>query len=76
MNSYELFGYDFMFDDNFKPQLIEVNSNPSLECSSTLLSKIFAEMLDATLRIAVDPLYPPIDGFGQKKGSIGFDICP
>ena len=41
MNTYELFGYDFMFDDQFKPYLIEVNSNPSLEPSSTLLSKLF-----------------------------------
>ena len=37
VNSYELFGYDFMFDSNFKPFLIEVNSNPSLEISSALL---------------------------------------
>ena len=63
MNSYELFGYDFMFDDNFKPMLIEVNSNPSLECSCNLLTKFFAEMLDSTFRIAVDPLFPPLDGF-------------
>ena len=41
LNSYELFGYDFMFDDNFKPFLIEVNSNPSLEPSSNLLTKLF-----------------------------------
>lgn len=41
LNSYELFGYDFMFDDNFKPFLIEVNSNPSLEPSNNHLTKIF-----------------------------------
>lgn len=37
LNSFELFGYDFMFDDHFKPYLIEVNSNPSLEPSNNHL---------------------------------------
>ena len=68
MNSYELFGYDIMFDEDFKPFLIEVNSNPSLECSSNLLSKFFAELIDGTLRVAVDPLFPPAEGFTQKRG--------
>ena len=76
MNSFELFGYDFMFDDQFKPYLIEVNSNPSLEPSSTLLSKLFSSMLDNSFRIAIDPLFPPNDGFSMKKGSIGIEICP
>ena len=54
MHSFELFGYDFMFDEDFKPYLIEVNSNPSLECSCTLLSKIFGELLEATFKMTVD----------------------
>ena len=77
VNSYELFGYDFMFDSNFKPFLIEVNSNPSLEISSALLQKIFQAMLDNTFRIAVDPLFPPSgEGFATKKSAEGIDICP
>jgi len=76
MNTYELFGYDFMFDDQFKPYLIEVNSNPSLEPSSTLLTKLFSQMLDNTFRVAIDPLFPPNDGFSMKKGAIGVEICP
>jgi tubulin polyglutamylase TTLL1 len=76
MNSYELFGYDFMFDDEFKPFLIEVNSNPSLEPSSTMLNKIFTHMLDNTFRLGIDPLFPPQDGFSLKKGATGIDVCP
>lgn len=76
LNSYELFGYDFMFDDNFKPFLIEVNSNPSLEPSCNILTKLFTQMLDNTFRIAIDPLCPPQEGFSMKKGSIGVDIVP
>ena len=76
LNSYELFGYDFMFDDNFKPFLIEVNSNPSLEPSCNMLTKLFTQMLDNTFRVAIDPLFPPQEGFSLKKGSIGVDIVP
>jgi hypothetical protein len=76
LNSFELFGYDFMFDDAFKPFLIEVNSNPSLEPSSNLLTKLFNQMLDNTFRLAIDPLFPPTDGFSMKKGAIGIEMCP
>lgn len=77
LNSYELFGYDFMFDSNFKPYLIEVNSNPCLEFSSSLLAKIFTAMLDNTFRIAVDPIFPPqTEGFASKKSAEGIDLCP
>lgn len=76
LHSFELFGYDFMFDEHFKPFLIEVNSNPSLEPSSNLLTKLFGHMLDNTFRIAVDPLFPPNDGFSMKKGAIGIEQCP
>ena len=33
-------------------------------------------MLNNTFRIAVDPLFPPYEGFSMKKGSIGVEICP
>lgn len=36
-NCFELFGYDFMIDNQFKVWLIEVNTNPCLEESGTLL---------------------------------------
>ena len=33
-SSFEIFGYDFMIDEEFKPWLIEVNTNPCLELAS------------------------------------------
>lgn len=35
--SFELFGYDFMIDEDFKVWLIEVNTNPCLALSSSIL---------------------------------------
>jgi hypothetical protein len=45
-NSFELFGYDFMIDENFRIYLIEVNTNPSLELCCPLISRIIPELLD------------------------------
>ena len=60
-NSFELFGYDFMLDENFKLSLIEVNTNPCLEMSCPLLSRIIPEVLENTFRIVLDPIFPPPD---------------
>ena len=56
-NCFEIFGYDFMIDENFKVYLIEANTNPCLEICSPLLARIIPELLDNSFRIAVDPLY-------------------
>jgi hypothetical protein len=76
INSFEIFGYDFMIDENFKLFLIECNTNPSLVLSAPLLGKLMPQMLDNAFRIAIDPLFMPTKGFTAKKGSVGADACP
>lgn len=49
-NSFEIMGYDFMLDDNFKLSLIEVNTNPCLETESPLLARIIPDLIDNTFR--------------------------
>ena len=44
-NCFEIFGYDFMIDENLKTWLIEVNTNPCLEESSPILEEILPRML-------------------------------
>jgi hypothetical protein len=67
-NTFELFGLDYMIDEDFKVYLIEVNTNPCLEISSTLLARLIPNMIDNVLRyslyvtndrIAIDPIFPP-----------------
>ena len=75
VNTFEIFGLDFMLDDEFKLYLIEVNTNPCLELSSPLLARLIPQVLENALKIAVDPLFMPPEGFSQKKAFVG-DVCP
>jgi hypothetical protein len=44
-HSFEIFGFDFMIDNNHDVWLIEVNTNPCLEESSPLLKSLIPRML-------------------------------
>ena len=57
---FEIFGYDFMVDKDLKPWLIEVNTNPCIECPNDLLKQLVPRMLDDAFKLTVDQLYPPI----------------
>ena len=57
--TFELYGLDFMIDVNFKPWLIEINTNPCLETSGAVLSRIIPNLIEQVFRIAIDPIYPP-----------------
>ncbi|CAK58845.1 unnamed protein product (macronuclear) [Paramecium tetraurelia] len=54
--SFEIFGYDFMLDEQLKPWLIEINTNPCLEESSPLLKELIPKMIDDAFKIVIDPL--------------------
>jgi tubulin monoglycylase TTLL3/8 len=56
-HGFEIFGYDFMIDEDFNVYLIEANTNPCLEVCCPLLARIIPELLDNSFRIAVDPLF-------------------
>ena len=44
-HTFEIFGFDFMIDNNLDVWLIEVNTNPCLEESSPLLKCLIPRML-------------------------------
>ena len=75
MNCMEVFGLDFMIDDDFKSYLIEVNTNPSLELSSPLLARLIPNMLENALKLGLDSLFLPPEGYSTKKAFIG-DASP
>jgi len=54
-NAFELYGYDILIDDAFRPWLIEVNASPSLGCANELDDAIKTRLVHDAMRI-VDPL--------------------
>jgi hypothetical protein len=67
---FEIFGYDFLIDCQFKVWLIEVNTNPCLELSSAVLRTLLPRMLgichticlhsfiDDAFRLTIDVVFP------------------
>lgn len=65
--SFELYGYDYMVDEEFNPFLIEVNTNPCLEFACPLLTTLITGLIENTIRVAVDTEFPPPSiGFRTK----------
>jgi len=62
---FEIFGYDFMLDDDFNLYLIEVNTNPCLDQPWPLLARMIPHMLENALWISVDPVFPFPDHQGN-----------
>ena len=58
-HQFEIFGYDFMLDEDFNLFLIEINTNPGLEESSPWIKIIVPRMLDDALRLTLDKLFEP-----------------
>ena len=69
MHSFEILGYDFLIDSNFKVWLIEVNTNPCLELSSPYLEILIPKMLDQAFALTIDQLYP-----NGASGSNDFEL--
>ena len=66
-NCFELFGYDFILDEDFNLWLIEVNTNPCLEESSSLLKMLLPRMIEDMLQLTVDKLFKREDLLKHRK---------
>ena len=65
---FELFGYDFIIDEDLNAWMIEVNTNPCLEESSSILKMLLPRMVEDMLCLSVDAL------FNNYKGMINDNI--
>ena len=65
-NSFELFGYDVMIDENLNVYLIEVNSSPALDYSTKITEKLVKLMLEDLIQVIIDN-----KDVNEKMNSIG-----
>ena len=55
----ELFGFDFMIDEDFRVWLIECNTNPYFGIPNKFIADLLPRMFSELLEITVDTVYPP-----------------
>lgn len=54
-NAYEIFGLDFLVDENHQPHLLEVNSYPDFKQTGDDLSELINELFEDVLNVSVLP---------------------
>jgi hypothetical protein len=69
-HSMELFGFDFMIDEDYRAWLIEVNTNPFLGTQNEWHGKLVANMIEDMVALVIDPMFPPPPGMNsENKGA-------
>jgi hypothetical protein len=56
---FELFGFDFLVDEDFRVWLLEVNTNPFLGTPNKDMKVLVPRMINEMLALVVDPKFKP-----------------
>lgn len=65
---FELFGYDFLIDEDFRIWLIEVNTNPYFGIPNEYIADLLPKMIDDMTKLTVDLVYPPKNVEERENG--------
>ena len=68
-NSYELYGFDVLVDENLKPWIIEVNINPSLKAPSPVDINVKSSMLSDMFTLLGIKVHPNVNHIQSYKTS-------
>ena len=69
-NDFELFGFDFLIDEDFRVWLIEVNTNPYLGIPNAYIKDLLPKMIDDLIKITVDPIFKPENSSGDDHNFV------
>jgi hypothetical protein len=72
---FELFGYDFLIDEDFRVWLIEVNTNPYLGIPNEYIEGLLPVMLDDLLALVLDTHIPPKIPRSRKENDFDLLYC-
>jgi D-alanine-D-alanine ligase-like ATP-grasp enzyme len=56
---FELFGFDFLLDEDFRVWLLEINTNPFLGTPNKDMIILVPKMINEMLALVVDPKFEP-----------------
>lgn len=60
-NCFELLGFDFLIDEDFRVWLIEVNSNPYLGVPNNFIKGLLPKMINDLFELILDPYVKPVN---------------
>jgi len=73
-NCFELLGYDFLIDEDFRVWLIEVNTNPYLGIPNKYIDWLLPKMINDLFDIVLDPSYKPANRVAQRDVENKFEL--
>ncbi|XP_074031079.1 tubulin glycylase 3A isoform X1 [Leptinotarsa decemlineata] len=54
MNTFEIYGADFMLSEDFRPWLLEINCSPDLSFSTSVTSRLCAQCMEDVIKVVID----------------------
>ena len=73
-NCFELLGFDFLMDEDFRLWLLEVNTNPYLGIPNKYIEGLLPKMLNDMFEIVLDPYVKPWNGYPVKEVDNQFEL--
>jgi len=73
-NCFELLGFDFLIDEDFRTWLIEVNVNPYLGIPNKFIEGLLPKMLNDLCEICIDPYLRPINLLPKRELKNQFEL--